>query len=355
MKKLLIIAGFLMPLGVCAQIQINETDMPLGGVDYKSYTTAVVNGDYAATGANYSWDFSDLSYESEDTLQFLPMSAVPSMLVTAFNLFAGANPANLAISMGEMDTEGSPLPIESGYVFYANNTTGYKNLGFGMILSGFPVPIKYDNPDVVYQFPLDYQDTYSSQSYLEMNIPNLFFYSTDIQRSSEVDGWGTIVLPGDTFEVLRVKSTIIQNDSIYIDSIGAGFAIPEQIITVYSWLAKNQGIPVLEINESDLVASATFTSIATVGAPELNIPEENFQAWVSASNEISFRFNTKKDVSVQVNLIDQLGRKVDTLLPDTQVNGEYNFTKHISGKTLRGVYYIQVVAGKQVISKAIQF
>ena len=56
-----------------------------------------------------------------------------------------------------------------------------------------------------------------------------------------------------------------------------------------------------------------------------------------------------------MNLIDQLGRKVDTLLPDTQVNGEYNFTKHISGKTLRGVYYIQVVAGKQVISKAIQF
>lgn len=355
MKKLLILSAILLPFGLIAQIQINETDMPVGGVSHTLYSTGTVNGNYAATGANYSWDFSDLSYESADSMKYLPMDSVPAMLVTAFNLFSGANPANLAISMGDMESEGSPLPIESGYVFFANNTTGFKNLGFGMILSGFPLPIKYDNPDVIYQFPLDYQDTYSSHSYLEMNIPNLFFYSTDIQRSSEVDGWGTIALPGDTFDVLRVKSTIIQNDSIYMDSLGTGFAIPEQISTVYAWLAKTQGVPVLEINESNFIATATFTSISTIGTPEVVIPEENMRVWKSSENELSFQFNTIKSEQVQVYLIDALGRKIETILPSTSINGEYQFTKNLSSKTLRGVFYVQIIAGKQVISKAIQF
>lgn len=354
MKRLLVITAILLPISMFAQIQIKETDMPVSGLEYKSYSTSTINGNYNSAGANYSWDFRDLGVEGADTVKYLPMDSVPALLVTAFNLFAGANAANLAIFISDSGEE-NPLPIESGYNFYVNNSTGFKNLGFGIIASGFPVPIKYDNPDVIYQFPLDYQDTYSSQSYLELNLPNLFFYSSNIQRSSEVDGWGTIALPGDTFEVLRVKSTIIQKDSIYLDSLGTGFGIPEQFSTVYSWLAKNQGIPVLEVNESDFGTTATFTSVSTVNTPEINIPEEKMNVWVSAENEISLRLSTLGSVPVQVNLIDQLGRRVETLLPETQINGEYYFSKNIQGKNLKGVFYVQIIAGKQVLSKAIQF
>jgi hypothetical protein len=140
-----------------------------------------------------------------------------------------------------------------------------------------------------------------------------------------------------------------------MDSIGTGFAIPEQITIAYSWLAKNQGVPVLEINESDLFVTANYTSISTVSTPEVFIQEEKMQVWVSGANELSIRFNTLEKVDVQVNLYDQLGRKIETLLTKTPVLGEFSQSKTLSYANLRGVFYVQVIAGNQVISKAIQF
>ena len=55
----------------------------------------------------------------------------------------------------------------------------------------------------------------------------MFSFSQDQVRNNVVDGWGTLYLPADTFQVLRVKSTLQRSDSIYIEQFSFGFRLPE--------------------------------------------------------------------------------------------------------------------------------
>lgn len=353
------LALLMLGLGICfsgfSQIQIDQTDMPVGGTPYTIYVTSNVSGDYTSSGPNFSWDFTSLVPDSATELKYLPMDSVPAALVTAFNLFAGANPANLAISLGSATAEESPIAFEDGFSFYANNTTGFKNLGIGFLASGFPIPVKYDNPDVIFAFPLDYQDTYSSQSYMEINLPNYFFYSSLVNRSSEVDGWGTIALPNDTFDVLRVKSTVINNDSIFIDSLGFGFQLPEQTTYEYYWLAKTQGVPVLNVTESNFVATAQFTSYPVISTPEYSLFNESAQVFRSGNNELTIRLNIPVAGELKASLYDPLGREIETLYCDEPVSGQVELVKALKASQLKGVFYVKLQVDKQQITKTLIF
>lgn len=361
MKKILsrltfLFAGLIMAGSLTGQIQIGMSDMPVAGTAYPIYTTTVITGDYSQTGANFSWDFSALTPESNTEMTYLPLDSVPSDLVTAFNLFAGSNVATMAVAAGAEDMEGSPISVEEAYAFYATNSTGFKNLGIGFIMSGFPIPIRYDNPDVIFALPLEFEDTYSSDSYMEINLPNYIFYSTQINRSSEVDGWGTIALPDDTFDVLRVKSTVITNDSIYIDSLGFGFQMPEQTSYEYYWLAEDQGVPVLTIREESTgIASAEFTSYTVISAPEYSSFKESAQVYRSGDKELSISVSVDGSKQLTAVLYDQLGREVETLINQESVQGKVELKRTLKAGNLKGIFYVQLLVGNEQVTKAVLF
>jgi hypothetical protein len=74
-----------------------------------------------------------------------------------------------------------------------------------------------------------------------------------------VDGWGTIKLPGGTYNALRVKTTTQKSDTVYIDMLGFGIAIPSTEV-VYEWYAKGEGFPVLTVNtQLGLVTNVIFS------------------------------------------------------------------------------------------------
>jgi len=358
-RQLAMLGSVVLSLGLSlsgtSQIQIDQTDMPAGGTPYTVYVTSNISGDYTATGPNYNWNFTSLVPDSASETKYLPMDSVPVALATAFNLFAGANAANLAISLGGASAEESPIAFEDGFVFFANNATGFKNLGIGFLASGFPIPVKYDNPDVIFAFPLDYSDTYSSQSYMEINLPNILFYSSLVNRSSEVDGWGSIALPNDTFDVLRVKSTVITNDSIFLDSLGFGFQIPEQTSYEYYWLAKAQGVPVLQVTESDLAATATFTSYPVISTPEYSMLNENAQVFRSGDNEVTIRLQLPAAAKLKATLYDQLGREIETLYTSEPVSGQVELVKGLKTSLLKGVFYVKLQVDNQQVTKTLVF
>lgn len=130
-----------------------------------------------------------------------------------------------------------------------------------MELQGLPLIIKYDNPDIQYTFPLNPATaTWSSNSHVSISVPGTGSFYTAQSRESQVDGWGTVITPFGTFETIRVKSHLIETDSIVLDTGSFSFPVTRDIME-YKWLAKGKGKPVLQINQEGTVATAIYRDI----------------------------------------------------------------------------------------------
>ncbi|HTX87756.1 MAG TPA: T9SS type A sorting domain-containing protein, partial [Bacteroidales bacterium] len=149
------------------------------------------------------------------------------------------------------------VPVTHPLTFFHNGSAGYSDVGFAVTMMGIPVPLRYDNPELIYSFPLTTGSTWSSQSSVSIALPGLGAYYTSRQRSGVADGWGTLVTPYGTFQVIRVKSVLEEFDSIYIDSLGTGIPV-HRSITQYQWLGKGQGVPLLEIDQEGPGATAYY-------------------------------------------------------------------------------------------------
>jgi hypothetical protein len=63
---------------------------------------------------------------------------------------------------------------------------------------------------------------------------------------------------------------VSQRDSIYIDSLGIGFPLEREIIE-YKWIAKGSGIPVLQINEEGMTATAVYRDSVRMSSDPLTV------------------------------------------------------------------------------------
>jgi hypothetical protein len=101
--------------------------------------------------------------------------------------------------------------------------------------------------DVIHRFPMTFGDEDSSYSTFNVAVPTLLYFGQDQMRHNYVDGWGTLYLPADTFQVLRVRSVLQRTDTVFIEQFGFGFRIPEPETVEYKWLAPGMGEPVLQV------------------------------------------------------------------------------------------------------------
>ena len=149
-----------------------------------------------------------------------------------------------------------------GYHQYANGT--YNQVGVGLTIAGFELPVVFDDVDEVHPVPLTVDATLESTAAYTIQVPEALTYAVDQTRYSEVDGYGTLLLPdGTSHEVLRLKSTVVSVDSIYIDLAGEGFAFERETVT-YSWLGDG-GMPWMEV-------STTFGIPSVVRYQEARLP-----------------------------------------------------------------------------------
>ncbi len=248
-----------------SQITLDQTDMPVAGDTLRVSVTNAVPAGYANTSMDTTWNYAALEAQSQRVDTFVTVSATPAAYQLFFVLLGGANlasPKTSSLIPG--------LPVSQGFTFFKNNATSFSDLGSAYTIQGIPLPAKYDIPDKQYQFPMTPGLTWASTSSFAITVPNLAYYSTQRIRSNLVDGWGTLTTPYGTFQTLRVKSMLTIHDSIYIDSLGAGFPVNRNIIE-YKWLAKGKGIPVLQINEELNIATATYRDIYRMSAQPLSV------------------------------------------------------------------------------------
>ena len=76
--------------------------------------------------------------------------------------------------------------------------------------------------EIIFNFPIDYNDVDSCSSDGSLAIPSLGYFGLVRSRVNTVDGWGSITTPFGTFNALRVRSVVNEMDSIYVDSLGFG-------------------------------------------------------------------------------------------------------------------------------------
>ncbi|MBT7041575.1 MAG: T9SS type A sorting domain-containing protein [Bacteroidetes bacterium] len=226
-------------LQVSAQITITSSDLPKPN-DTARYSIAdpisITNID--SSGANYTWDYSNLKAQKQQLNEYVPSSKTAYMLY-----FFGATKFGLlvteALNLGV-------IQLTNVYDFYDNTSSVYKRIGMGITFSGFPLASDFSDKDEdeVYQFPLDYGDRDSTTFHFNFNLATLVTYSTSGYRINEVDGWGKITTPYGVFDCIRIKTTINSNDTITYN--GMPFGIPNNSVE-YKWLAKGEKFPILKV------------------------------------------------------------------------------------------------------------
>jgi len=252
----IIFAGILicmLPAIQHGQIIIDQSDMPSAGDTIRVSITSVIPVDFTRTGRDTIWDFSMLEPMNQRVDTFVNVYTTPPEY---WFFFIPGLVTNLASPGG--NSEFFPgFPVTQYYTFFKNSSDAYLDAGFAFKIQGIPQWAKYDEPDKYYSFPLDTNANWASASSVALEFPGLFYFSTSRVRNSFVDGWGTVLTPFGSFESIRVRSDLIQHDSIFIDSLGYGFSLNRNV-TEYKWMADDMGIPVLQINSDEILATAIY-------------------------------------------------------------------------------------------------
>lgn len=299
-KHLLFIAFFTMPLLTIAQITINQGDMPQSGDTIRTSTSidmGMIN--YEETGNDFTWDFSSLIPFSQTVDTFVSVTETPWLYQLVFFLSS-----NLARKLTEFD-QYPGFQVTDTYEYYKSNNSDYRLVGNAATLSGIPLPNKFQNPDIIYRFPLTAGDVDSSLSDYEISIPGIGYSGGWKKRVNHADGWGTLITPYGSFETIRVKSDIIQFDSLYLDTLGIGFPFYRQY-TEYKWLGDGFGLPLCTITDEGFFSDINYIdSIRSViiGIPELELNTQSLHILPNPSNgefRIQLIENTNQPLEVGV-------------------------------------------------------
>lgn len=249
-----------------AQISILNADMPKVN-DALRYSTTTTKINLDSTGENYTWDFSNIVVSNQDVQTFTSPLQTPYLLQF------------LSATYGIPET-GQALSQAGGiasniYAFYKTSNTAQVILGRGATVQSLPLGIVYSLRDTVFKYPLTYGMEYSGNYLGEAGLTGLGTLKQVGNRHTLVDGWGSITTPYGTFDCIRVKSEITETDSIVFN--GFGIPIPNNS-TVYTWLAKGEKYPILEVIVNTLTGIVTSTKYKDIYRPEAYVNNCNFSA-----------------------------------------------------------------------------
>lgn len=306
---------FLSALHTDAQVTISSSDLPSAGDTFRVSTaapSAVL--DLTTTGPNSVWDFSSLVSSGQTIDTFLSVNATAPVFSVVFSdVSFNPNRSNQA-TRGQAFNLGA-VSVSDVFNFFYNSSARYEQSGFGASVNGAQLPVIYSPHDVHYEFPLAFGNSTTSNSGYELDLISTvgIFFKVNRTRSNIVDGWGSVATPHGNYDAIRVKTTIVEQDSVYVDSLGFGFNLPPFTTTEYKWLSNGEGIPVLQINTN---GTGTVTQIRYKDSPLTSVSEiapdiQWLQVFPNPVNTLlTMRWNAERSFSVDLELTDIQGRSV---------------------------------------------
>jgi hypothetical protein len=329
-KKNLLVIFTMLAATVCIQAQITVTNatFPAVGDSLKIATdlnpVAIV---VTAPGGPYTWDYSTLNSAVRQVTVFQPAVNGAS--------FANYPTADLVV-------------IGGAETYFDVSATAFTNLGISGsdIVSGLPIPA-----EVVFTPPL-------AERHAPLTFPNVFTGSTSvivalptsaipggildslgvpsglldsirlrltIARNDFVDGFGTLAIPGGTYNVLRQKRTDYTDTRIDIhvpffgwqdvtDLLGVGGFGQDTTIT-YSFLSNTAKEPIAELTMDStglIVQQADFkdNGIASAVEPFIREKPEVVVSPNPATNQATFELKNIPSGQYALRLFDANGHSV---------------------------------------------
>lgn len=353
MKKLLLITFSLLSFTVLnGQITILHADMPNAGDSIlTSITNTIGTLDQTLTGANYNWDYSTLVYQSQQEVKFDAPSSFPLLFAVLFNGFN--------TSYGRENRNLTTIPganVTAAYDFLKETNTALKQVGGGMTVNGTPIPYFYSPNDIIYTFPMNYLNTDSCNYSYNLTIPTIGYYGETGHRVNVVDGWGTLITPGGTYQTLRVKSVITSIDTLYNSTFMFGITIPRPARVEYKWLATAKQIPVLEIDATTTGTTQTITNVqyqdtlhptSGVGIKENTLNNFNASIFPNPCEDVAIlQYNLTVASRIKISVSDVLGRTISTLVDESETASIHLKTIDVKELHLtKGIYFVNIQSG----------
>ncbi len=353
MKKTLALGFLLGCFSLDAQITINQNDMPDVGDTIRVSYAGSTNVDHTLTGANYLWDFSTLVPNAQERIEFIAPTALP------FNFLA---------DLGTLNPSPDSIPfigdVPTNFIdYFKNGSSGYRQIGSSFDyapIGSFSIPVIFSSSDYIYRFPLQYGNLDSSNSAYGIPLPSIGYIGQNRKRVNEVDGWGTLITPYGTFQVLRIKSIVNATDTISLDST-TGFTIPRPQEIQYKWLANGMDIPILEIDvqllfNNEVISAITYQdsirdSVFQVGLAE---PIKNISSLAiypnPVANQATLSYNLINPSQVTMRIFDITGKSIQTTDLGQQSIGKQQFSIDVTSLSA-GVYFIQIDTGTAIYAQ----
>ena len=279
--------SFSMLLHAEAQITITGNDLPQGGVTYPLANATIL--DFGITdiiGENALWDAGDLIVLGPAPITPSDISQASFSAAFVFNspfnstyqcdFFLPTEFPDLGIDLG--------IPLDGFNNFYQTDGNFYAIAGIGLSASGFDLPVTYDDIDEILPLPMEYGDEMTSTGAFDLDLTGILSYGLVQERSVVVDGWGTLILPSGSFDVLRTRTDLTATDDIYIEQLGQPFTIDREQVT-YQWWGQGMGFPLLEITE--IAGVPLLSTFQDFSEPSNSISQlEQSNPWTAYPNPI---------------------------------------------------------------------
>jgi hypothetical protein len=324
-----------------AQITINNSDMPsVNDIFIYENVTPSPAIDPLPTGNGFNWDFSTLTSASQQPDTFVSLLNIGSIYALAFigSSHAVRNANDISL-FGQLN-------FTHIFDIYKNSSSKYEYSGQGADINSIPTPMAYSPRDVVYRFPLTAGNAAdSSASGFSVTLPGIGDYSKSRKRVNEVDGYGTLSIPSGTFNVVRVKSTISDIDSLTITGFPFPFGIPSTSIE-YKWLGKQQGVPLLQINANQfgIVSLVRYLGNPVVGIEDINNQLSDLTVFPNPAASV-LKVQSSKFKVESIEIYDMKGMKIKML---TGIAPSSSTTVDISGWS-EGIYLLKVISEKNIV------
>jgi hypothetical protein len=349
-KYALVITGILfLSTFAKAQIIITASDMPNPKDSVLiSIATSIGSNDVKLTGAPFTWDYSKLV----PTIQRYEIFDAPSTFTSPFNLLF--NPFNTSYGKNNYQLKTIPLPgmkVDAAYDFFKESTADFRQIGAGYTINGSPIPFLYSPNDIIYRFPMSYTNVDSCDYKYGLPIPGIGYYGQKGHRVNTVDGWGELITPAGSYNVIRVLSAITAIDTIYLESLKTGTNIPRPLKQEYKWFAQGSKIPVLQIDGNVTGGTVTVTNvqfrdslrggIPHVGIADIASDQSKFEVYPNPATDLCMiRYLVKKNASVNISVMDVTGKLLFSKM-ETKTAGEQLFLLQTADFP-NGVYFIRL-------------
>lgn len=284
-----IILLLLVPVLSFGQIQYNSSD--LGGPGsirlYNRFLNPSEEMGLSLAGEERVWDVSGTFQlnthpssfitpsEGIDQVTFLTFCALGgNSILNCISIWGGTNQAwQLDDTMTLLQ---ATLVDLQRYQKKSNNRLEETFFGFKVDLQGAltPAVVVYNTPDTILNFPIQFGDSWTSSTSWSLDLGATgqdIAYESSQTRQAEVDAWGMIITPFDTFpNTIRVRSIIHRTDSIVTDQ----GVFPVELKQVeYMWFDTAYEMPVMIANglatdTADILITVEYIYEATCEDPD---------------------------------------------------------------------------------------